>query len=83
MLSERKYKQNQVVEDYTDRYLEVNKFFCIGAHLIVETELVLADFVGGEYKIALTLFLSCHNDFPTRASHLIVDIEGPAGLYLA
>ena len=62
--------------------LKVNHLLRVCAHVVVEAELVLADLVGGEDKVALALLLALHDGLGAGASHIIVDIERAAGLNL-
>ncbi len=66
----------------TNRNLEVDEFVRVGTHLVVETELVVANLSCRENKVAPTLFLSVHNDPVSRACDLVVYIEGTSRLHL-
>jgi hypothetical protein len=57
------------------RDLKVDKLLGVGAHLVVEAELVFANLLGREYKVALPLLLAVQDVLPIRTRHPVVDIE--------
>lgn len=57
---------------------EIYGFLCEGAHFVVEAEPVFSCVGGGEYKVALALFLVVHDDLLVRADYAVVDVEGAA-----
>ncbi len=64
------------------RNLKVDKLLGVGAHLVVEAELVLAGVPRREDKVALPLLLAVHDVPPIGARDAVVDVEGAAGLHL-
>lgn len=62
--------------------LKVDEFVGEGAHLVVEAELVLANDVGVEDKVALALLLAIEDDLLVRAGDNVIDIERTTGLDL-
>src|SRR3569833_1421660 len=62
--------------------LEVDVFIRIRAHLVAEAELILADVVGTEDEVALSLILTIQNDLARGAGNLVIDIERASGLHL-
>lgn len=62
---------------------EIYGFLCEGAHFVVEAEAIFSCVGGGEYKVALALFLVVHDDLLVRADYAVVDVEGAARLHLS
>lgn len=62
--------------------LEVDKLLGKCTHLVVEAELIVADLLGSEDKVALTLLGSIENDLVARSRHNVVDIKRTTGLDL-
>lgn len=60
------------------RNLKVDKLVGVGAHLVVEAELVLAGFLRSEDKVSLPLLLPIHDVPPIRTRDPEVDVEGAA-----
>lgn len=67
---------------WTYRNLKVDVLVGVRAHLVVEAELVLADLVGREDKVALALVEALEQDLAVGVSDLVVDVKGPARLDL-
>lgn len=67
----------------TDSNLKVYELVRDGAHLIVEAERVVTDFVAREDEVSLSLLLPVYNDLARGACDLEVDIEGTSRLDLA
>ncbi len=65
---------------YSD--LKVNELLRVGAHIIVEAELVLSGLVGGEDKVALAFLLAVEDDLRVGAGYLVVDVERTSRLDL-
>lgn len=61
--------------------LEINHLLCKCRHAVVETELVLADLVGVEHVVALSLFLLAHNDLAVWRLNVVVNVKGPTRLH--
>ena len=66
----------------TNGNLKVDKLLAVRAHVVVEAELVLANIVGREDKVALLLLLALHDNLAGRARDLVVDVERASGLDL-
>ena len=66
----------------THRDFEIDRLIANGAHLVIETELIFAGFVGREDEISLTLFRAIEDDFTGGREDLVVDVEGTASLDL-
>lgn len=62
--------------------LKVDKFVCHGAHFVVEAKRVIADFVAGKDKVALTLLCALCYNLARGGSHLEIDIERTSRLHL-
>lgn len=62
--------------------LEIDDFLRERAHLVVEAESIFSCVGGGEYKVALALFLVLHDYLLVWADHAVVDVEGAARLNL-
>lgn len=62
--------------------LEIHHLLRKCAHLVAETELVLSNIIRGEDKVTLTLLCTIDNDFISRTSDFVIDIERTTGLYL-
>lgn len=62
--------------------LEVDELLGVGAHVIVEAELVLSGLVGGEDKVALAFLLAIEDDLRVGAGYFVVDVERTSRLDL-
>ena len=65
---------------YSD--FEVHEFLGEGTHFVIEAESVFARLAGREDEVALSLFLSVHDDLIIGAHDLVVDIERSSCLNL-
>lgn len=70
-------------EERTYGDFKIHDFLREGAHLVVEAEPIFSCVGGGEYKVALALFLVLHDYLLVRAYHTVVDIERAARLDLS
>jgi hypothetical protein len=62
--------------------LKIHLFLGKRWHFIVKAEAILANIVCREYKIALSLLGTLHDEFLIGSCYGIVDIEGTSGLNL-
>ena len=63
--------------------LKVDDFVRVGAHVVVEAELVVADLLGGEDEVTLALLGAIEDDLLLRPRHFVVEIERASGLHLS
>ena len=63
-------------------YIEIHHLIRKRAHLVVETEHVIADFFGREDEIALSLFAAFKDYFARGSGYDVVDVKGAAALDL-
>lgn len=66
-----------------DRDLKVDELLGERGHVVAEAEAILADLVGGEDKVALSLLDTIEDDLVVRSGHLVVNIERTSGLHLS
>lgn len=58
-----------------DSDLEIDKLLGEGTHLVIEAERVIADNVGGEDKVSLSLLLTVHDDLAIGTLNNVVDVK--------
>lgn len=64
------------------RNLEIHHLLCKSAHLIVEAESVFALLFRREDEVALSFFLTFHDNLVIGTDHAVIDIERAASLDL-
>ena len=67
---------------YTNSNLEVDDLVRVGAHFVIEAELVVTSLLCRENEIALSLLLAIENNLVFGSSHFIIEIKRTARLYL-